>query len=699
MKNIKSSLFSLSTIATALLFNFTAQADEIEKIVITASHINRDLQAETSVKVTDPDLASWLNSVPGANINRNGPLTGIAQYRGLFGDRVATTLNGHTMIGSGPNSMDSPLSYGPTFLVQSMTVYQGVAPVSAGINTLGGAIAVQTLKAETDKSSDWQANGQLRSAYRDNNDASTFSALTNISKQNFAVLAYADWQNANDKETSENVIIFPTRYKKNQAGTDIRYFYNSFGSDAEIGMSFHYTDTQDAGTPALPMDIKSIVGKQVSIDGSNEINNWQVNFQLGYLDSNHAMDNFSLRGNDNNALFRRNDASADTVDFKITAEKNAWLFGVDGYLANHGSTITNPNNAKFNVQNFNQIKDQQISAFAQWQTQFSQLTFDSGLRVKQIYANSGEVNHHMAMMNAAIKNLKDQFNQSDRSVSDTLVDFSFNASMPLFTTTKATESALTISGGIKQRAPSYQERYLWLPMESTGGLADGKTYIGNINLSAETAYQSDIGLQINQSNWQFSAHAFYQKINNYIQGVASSNMSANMVANMMTGKMPLQYDNVDAKLYGSDGRVSYRLNNEWHIAAMVSYVRGKRDDINDNLYRISPLNGQFKLTYQTITEQNSSLQANLMLVVNDSQTKVSTTNDEQKTSGYGVLNADLSYELTNEFVLKAGVDNLLNREYKNHLGGYNRVKNSEVTLMKRLPEQGRTLWAELNYYY
>jgi len=699
MKNIKPALFSFSTITTALLLNFTAQADEIEKIVITASHINRDLPAETSIKVTDPDLASWLNSVPGANINRNGPLTGIAQYRGLFGDRVATTLNGHTIIGAGPNAMDSPLSYGPTFLVQSMTVYQGVAPVSAGINTLGGAVAVKTLKAETDNSRHWQANGQLRSAYRDNNSASTFSGLTNISKQKFALLAYADWQNANDKESGDNITLLPTRYKRNQAGADIRYFYNSLGSDAEMGISFHYTDTQDAGTPALPMDIKSIVGKQISIAGRNEINNLQVNFQLGYLDSVHAMDNFSLRGNNIAGSFKRNDASANTIDFKVTAEKNAWILGIDGYFSDHDSIITSPNNGKFNVLNFNNVRDQQLSIFAQRQTQLSSLKVDTGLRVKQIYANSGEINHHMAMMNTAIKNLKNQFNQSDRSVRDTLVDFSLNASLPLFTHTKSTETILTLSGGIKQRAPSYQERYLWLPMESTGGLADGKTYIGNINLTAETAYQSDIGFQVSQSNWEFSVHGFYHKIHNYIQGIASTNINANKVANMMTGNLPLHYANVDAKLYGSDGQISYRLNNEWQIAAIVSYVRGKRDDINDNLYRIAPLNGQIKLSYQTITKQNSNLQTNLMFIVNDAQTRVSTTNNEQQTAGYGVINTDLSYELTDALVLKAGVDNLLNRNYKNHLGGYNRVNNSEIAVMSRLPSQGRTLWGEFNYYF
>ena len=41
-----------------------------------------------------PDAAALLHSVPGANINRNGVLTGIAQYRGMYADRVNVKING-----------------------------------------------------------------------------------------------------------------------------------------------------------------------------------------------------------------------------------------------------------------------------------------------------------------------------------------------------------------------------------------------------------------------------------------------------------------------------------------------------------------------------------------------------------------------------------------------------------------------------
>lgn len=78
--------------------------------------------------------------LPGASVNRNGPLTSIAQYRGLFGDRVNTLVDGVRISQAGPNSMDSPLSYIAASQLDNLTLYRGIAPVSSGIETIGGTI-------------------------------------------------------------------------------------------------------------------------------------------------------------------------------------------------------------------------------------------------------------------------------------------------------------------------------------------------------------------------------------------------------------------------------------------------------------------------------------------------------------------------------------------------------------------------------
>jgi iron complex outermembrane receptor protein len=158
---LSSSFFSVNAFANNTVAS-NANEDNIEDIeVITITNQRHYLGIENNEsyaqgKTTEPDLARWLMSVPGANVNRNGPVTGIAQYRGLYGDRISTTLDGQAVIGAGPNAMDTPLSYSTPLIVESMTVYRGIAPVSAGIDTIGGAIDVKMRKAESHNSRRWR---------------------------------------------------------------------------------------------------------------------------------------------------------------------------------------------------------------------------------------------------------------------------------------------------------------------------------------------------------------------------------------------------------------------------------------------------------------------------------------------------------------------------------------------------------------
>jgi len=89
------SLVSLS-IASALTSVTPAYADhsgvEIIEIMghqhqVTSSAVNSGSSAPKT------DISGLLENLPGAALNSNGPVTGIAQYRGLFGDRINTQAN------------------------------------------------------------------------------------------------------------------------------------------------------------------------------------------------------------------------------------------------------------------------------------------------------------------------------------------------------------------------------------------------------------------------------------------------------------------------------------------------------------------------------------------------------------------------------------------------------------------------------
>ncbi|WP_084190915.1 TonB-dependent receptor plug domain-containing protein [Methylomarinum vadi] len=66
------------------------------------------------------DAASLLARVPGANVKRNGSLTGLVAYRGMCGNRINISVNGLNMKEVEPNSMDPPLSHIPGALTGSL---------------------------------------------------------------------------------------------------------------------------------------------------------------------------------------------------------------------------------------------------------------------------------------------------------------------------------------------------------------------------------------------------------------------------------------------------------------------------------------------------------------------------------------------------------------------------------------------------
>lgn len=168
-----------------------------------------------------------------------------------------------------------------------------------------------------------------------------------------------------------------------------------------------------------------------------------------------------------------------------------------------------------------------------------------------------------------------------------------------------------------------------------------------------------------------------------------------MLAMMMAGDDNLlQFANVEASLYGLDSYANYQLNEALSISMTVSYVRGKREDIDDDLYRIAPLKGKLKLAYQY-----ADLDIGLTLNGVGKQDKVSQTNQEQQTAGYAYVDAYLDYYLGENWVIKTGVNNLLDRNYQDHLAGYNRVKDTHTPVMERLPATGRSAHAQISYAF
>ena len=141
-----------------------------------------------------------------------------------------------------------------------------------------------------------------------------------------------------------------------------------------------------------------------------------------------------------------------------------------------------------------------------------------------------------------------------------------------------------------------------------------------------------------------------------------------------------------------DGGVTITRN--WRLDGVASYVRGTRDDTNDDLYRIAPLNGSATLTYS-----RSTWWAGVEGVGYAKQNKVSKTTDEEKSSSYTLLNLRGGINVMRNLAISVGVENVFDKDYEPHLSGINRVANSDVAVGDRVPGPGRNYFATLQYKY
>ncbi len=639
------------------------------------------------------DAAVLLHEVPGANVNSNGPLSGIAQYRGLYGDRVNVSSDGANYKSACANAMDAPLSHVPAVLTESLSVKRGIASVSSGIETLGGTIIQRTRRGEFAEDEDILFSGRTANGYNSVNTGYYVSLFGNVANKNHKI------RGGGSREAGENYswsggVNRDTSHERN-VGT-VGYGFQTDDQNHELDFAYNYNDTHQSGTPSLPMDIIYSRGGVANFNYNGLIaDKYAIVTEFQYQDVEHQMNNYSLRGVVLAPKRRQSDNTAEGFGYKTSIDiplfEGNLLLGVDGDNIEHNAVITNPFNEPFIINNFNDVTRDRYGFFAEWNGDFAKdWNLELGTRLNWIRMNAGTVSAAGAPPFAPGKpgsKLAADFNTSERLKNDVNFDV-----VGVLTHYLSSDMAVELGFGRKTRSPSYQERYLWMPLNATGGLADGRNYIGNIDLVPETSYQAELGFDWQAEAVYVTPRIFYRYVDNYIQGTPTQNKAA-----LAIDPNTLEYSNVNANLYGIDLDAGYRFLEDWRIDFMLSYVRGRRTDISDNLYRIAPLNGKLSFFYDT-----EEWLAGTELVAYNKQTKTSEYNNEVPTAGYVLWNIRAQYRPQYKYLqgleIGCGVENLLDKAYRVHLSGLNRNPiNDGTSVGEHLPGPGRNVYATLSY--
>jgi iron complex outermembrane receptor protein len=225
------------------------------------------------------------------------------------------------------------------------------------------------------------------------------------------------------------------------------------------------------------------------------------------------------------------------------------------------------------------------------------------------------------------------------------------------------------------------------------------------NTRPEKTNQLDIGVTYKEGDVSGSLSGFYSKITdfNLIEAGCKSDMMDALVGLGTTcgvGNHAVSMTrNINASTWGGEASVAWKFAPEWKVDGSLAYVRGNNDTDGTALAQISPLEGRIGATYDNSIWSVGGL---LRMVAAQERFVVNQGNivgqDLGRTSGFSVLSLNAAYRVGKGILVSAGVDNLTNRVYAEHLsrGG---AMVSGFTQTTRVNETGRNLWLKANFKF
>lgn len=625
-----------------------------------------------ATKARIQDAAGLLADVPGVAVVRNGSQTGLPQIRGLHADRVKVLVNGMTISPACPNHMDPPLHYLAPSRTAALVVVPGVTPVSLGGDSIAGTVVADSAPPHFGTNAVWRPFGEVFGSGSSANDGWAAATTLGIANNRYSVAYDGSFQGAGDYR-------FPGG-RVRDSGYDIMHHelrgaarISAGVISAEAGLS----RTRDTGTPALPMDMIKDDGYQGGAAFDGDLGFASLQARVYHHQTDHLMDNYSLRP----AGPMRMSSPAESADtgFVLGAvkavEPHTYRLGVDFHDSQFDAYQQNADTGRRQT-TINDGSRDRLGGYAEWQADWSPRWHTLlGVRADAVWADTGPVENYFP----AAKPDAVAFNANRRAIDD--LDLDATAAIR-FTPNEG--SAYEIGAARKNRAPNLIERYLWTPLSASAGQADGRTYLGNLDLDPETAWQFNLTAGWQGSRWRAKVSPFYTLVEDYIQGRPIARLDA-------TKQPVLQYQNLDrAELYGVDASAEWEFVKHFTLGGLLSYVRGRDCEYDDNLYRIAPLRGRVDLTWRS-----GRFESGIEGVLVARQDEVAAYNGEPPTPGYALMNLRAGWNVTRRLTLQAGVDNVLDEFYADHLGGINRVAGSDVAIGQRLPGLGRFVYGAL----
>ncbi len=675
--------FALSAVCCALLApvalaantvdEHAAHANELSPLVITAIAPSSPLTIVTNPKdprqpVPASDGGDYLKTIPGFALIRNGGTNGDPVLRGMFGSRLNILTNGGMMLGACPGRMDAPTSYISPETYDKLTVIKGPQTVLWGPGASAGTILFERepehfgeLGTRVNASVLAGSNGRFDKTL----DAAAGGPLGYV--RVIGNTAHSDDYKDGNGDT------VPSRYDKWNGDIALGWTPDA-DTLLELTAGKGDGEARSAGRGMDGSQYKrESLGLRFEKSNLGEVLD-KIEAQVYYNYADHVMDNYTLRTPSGTGMM--SGPMASNVDRRTLGAriKATWLWA-DYQLVSGIDAQTNEHRKRMGM-GIDTYKDANWSKDADFHNYgaFGELTWYAAERDRVITGarlDRASAKDYRATLGSKMMSRPNP--TYDKTRADTLPSGFVRYEHDM------ANSPTTVYAGLghAQRFPDY-----WELFSPTSGPA------GSVNafdaIKPEKTTQLDMGLQYKTQDLEAWASVYAGEIRDYILFDYAKGSS--------------QAQNINARVMGGELGAAYQLTANWKADATLAYAWGKNTTDGKALPQMPPLDTRLGLTY---SEDDWSAGALWRVVARQDRIDRNAGNvvgkDYDKSAGFGVFSLNGAYRLNKNLKVSAGVDNLLNKNYSEHLNmagnaGYGYPANDPTPIN----EPGRTLWTKID---
>lgn len=636
-------------------------------VMIVTAPVDSPLTITTSPKtprqpVPASDGSDYLKTIPGFSQIRNGGTNGDPVFRGMFGSRLRILTNDSEMLGACPSRMDAPTSYISPENFDVLNMIKGPQTVLWGPGNSAGTIRFEREKplftesgmkgnasALTASNHRWDTNADVSLG----NETGYLRVIGNKSRSN-------DYKDGNGDKV-------PSKWDKWNADIALGWTPDEYTlleltagkGDGEARYAGRGMDGSQFKRESYGLRFeKSNIG--------DVLDKIEANAYYNYAD--HIMDNYSLRSPSGGGMgghmgMGHGGHSMMNMPMKMRVDRETmggrvmgtWLW-TDYELRAGADMQTNKHRSK-NTAGW--VKDAQFQDYGV----FSELTWQATAQGKVV---SG------ARLDRVIVENNKEIGSSGRNTVMPAGFARYEHSL------ENTPVMLYAGVGYTERFPDYWE--LFSPKMGP----DGTSNVFD-SLKTEKTTQLDIGAKFSHENTNVWVSAYVGRVDDFIlfrYSASNPRMS--------------QVENVNAMIMGGELGVAQKLSDEWKADASLAYAWGENRTDGKALPQMPPLESRFGLSWEKGDWTTTGL---VRVVSRQSRVAINDGNvvgkDFSKSAGFTIFSFNTAYKVNENMKLSAGVDNLFDKTYSEHL---NLAGNSGFGYSSNVPvnEPGRTFWAKLN---